>query len=84
MLPDQWKMYPKCSNMKMLYEFQKDIINQIGPSYLLAMDTGTGKTITSIHQYLKYSKGEPLLIVAPPQKLKEGGWKSKRCVITTV
>ena len=61
--------------MKMLYEFQKEIINQIGPSYLLAMDTGTGKTITSIHQYLKYSKGEPLLIVAPPQKLKEGGWK---------
>ena len=61
--------------MKMLYEFQKDIINRIGPSYLLAMDTGTGKTITSIHQYLKYSKGEPLLIVAPPQKLKEGGWK---------
>ena len=75
MLQDQWKTYPQCSNMKMLYEFQKDIIDQIGPSYLLAMDTGTGKTITSIHQYLKYSKGEPLLIVAPPQKLKEGGWK---------
>lgn len=36
--------------------------------------TGTGKTITSIHHYLKYSKGEPLLIVAPPQKIKEGGW----------
>lgn len=24
---------------------------------------------------MKYSKGEPLLIVAPPQKIKEGGWE---------
>lgn len=36
--------------------------------------TGTGKTITSIHHYMKYSHGEPLLIVAPPQKIKENGW----------
>lgn len=28
----------------------------------------------AIHHYLKHSKGEPLLIVAPPQKVKEGGW----------
>lgn len=36
--------------------------------------TGTGKTITAIHHYLKYSSGEKLLIFAPPAKKKEGGW----------
>ncbi|WP_241745357.1 helicase-related protein [Lysinibacillus sphaericus] len=34
----------------------------------------TGKTILSIHHYLLHNNGEPLLIVAPPQKIKEGGW----------
>src|SRR5690606_7682917 len=28
----------------------------------------------AIYHYLKRNKGEPLLIVAPPQKIKEGGW----------
>ncbi|WP_438720453.1 SNF2-related protein [Enterococcus sp. AZ103] len=59
----------------MLYKFQKKILDAIDSNYLLAMDTGTGKTITAIHQYMKYSQGEPMLIVAPPQKLKEGGWR---------
>lgn len=75
MSQEVWKMYPQCSNAEMLYDFQREILNSIDANYLLAMDTGTGKTITAIHQYLKYSKGEPILIVAPPQKLKEGGWR---------
>lgn len=75
MLHEAWKMYPQCSKKEMLYDFQKEVLDSIDPNYLLAMDTGTGKTITAIHQYLKYSNGEPILIVAPPQKLKEGGWK---------
>src|SRR5690625_4666253 len=28
----------------------------------------------AIYHYLKYTQGEPLLIVVPPQKKKEGGW----------
>ncbi len=28
----------------------------------------------AIYHYLRHTKGEPLLIVAPPQKIKEGGW----------
>lgn len=44
-------MYPQCSNKEMLYDFQKKIIDSIDANYLLAMDTGTGKTITAIHQY---------------------------------
>lgn len=75
MSQEVWKMFPQCSNRKMLYDFQKEILDEIDPSYLLAMDTGTGKTLTAIHHYAKWSKGEPLLIVAPPQKINEGGWE---------
>ena len=57
-----------------LYDFQKELLRKIKPSYLLASDTGTGKTIMAIYHYLKHNNNEPLLIVAPPQKIKEGGW----------
>lgn len=43
-------------------------------NYLYALDTGTGKTITAIHHYLKYDSDKKLLIIAPPAKIKEGGW----------
>ncbi|WP_393968616.1 helicase-related protein [Enterococcus thailandicus] len=59
----------------MLYEFQKELVNSADPNFLYAADTGTGKTIMAIHHYLKYGNGEPILLVAPPQKLKEGGWR---------
>lgn len=58
-------------------------MTQAQKNYLYALDTGTGKTITSIHHYLKYYKGEPLLIVAPPAKLKEGGWDRDIAYICT-
>ena len=57
-----------------LYDFQKELLNKIKANYIIAADTGTGKTMMAIHHYLRYTKGEPLLIVAPPQKIKEGGW----------
>lgn len=57
-----------------MYDFQKDLLNKINQSFIIAADTGTGKTMMAIHHYLRHSKGEPLLIVAPPQKIKEGGW----------
>jgi SNF2 family DNA or RNA helicase len=58
----------------MLYEYQRKVIDEVNSSWLFALDTGTGKTILSIHHYLKHSNGEPLLIVAPAQKVLEGGW----------
>jgi SNF2 family DNA or RNA helicase len=58
----------------MLYDFQKKVVDEVDPSWLFALDTGTGKTILSIHHYLKHYNGEPLLIVAPAQKVLEGGW----------
>lgn len=57
-----------------MYDFQKELLNKINPSYLIAADTGTGKTMMAIHHYIRLTKGEPLLIVVPPQKKKEGGW----------
>ncbi len=62
------------STTSVLYEYQKDVLNGAKDNWLYALDTGTGKTILSIHHYLKFYRGEPLLIVAPPQKIKEGGW----------
>ncbi|EOS7984780.1 SNF2-related protein [Enterococcus hirae] len=59
----------------MLYKFQKQLVNSADPNFLYAADTGTGKTIMAIHHYLKHSNGEPILLIAPPQKLKEGGWR---------
>lgn len=58
----------------MLYEYQKEVLNKAKANWLYALDTGTGKTILSIHHYLLHNNGEPLLIVAPPQKIAEGGW----------
>ena len=60
-----------------LYDFQKELLRKIKPNYLIAADTGTGKTMMAIHHYLKYSNGEPLLVIAPPAKLREGGWKQE-------
>lgn len=59
----------------MLYKFQKQLVDSADPNFLYAADTGTGKTIMAIHHYLKHSNGEPILLIAPPQKLKEGGWR---------
>lgn len=72
---EAWKMYPQCSNAEMLYKFQKQLVDSADPNFLYAADTGTGKTIMAIHHYLKHSNGEPILLIAPPQKLKEGGWR---------
>lgn len=65
----------------MLYDFQKKIVRSVRPSFLIGADTGTGKTLMGLHHYLIHSKGEPLLIVAPPAKIKEGGWEDEIRVI---
>ena len=73
-MQEVYRMYQNASNENVLYDFQKRALAQANANYFYSLDTGTGKTITSIHHYMKYSNGEPLLIVAPPQKIKEGGW----------
>lgn len=58
----------------MLYDYQKQALANARPSFLYALDTGTGKTILSIYHYLRYGRGESLVIFAPPAKVKERGW----------
>ena len=74
MKQEVYAKYKSASNEKILYEFQKQALNASEPNYFYALDTGTGKTITSIHHYLKWSNGERLVIFCPPAKKKEGGW----------
>lgn len=75
MSQEAWKMFPQCSGREMLYDFQKRLVDYADSNFMYAADTGTGKTIMAIHHYLKHCQGEPMLIVAPPQKIKEGGWR---------
>lgn len=79
-----WRMIWKWLNVSLknttsyrddiLFESQKKVLNQAKPNYLYALDTSTGKTLISIHHYLKFGNGEPLLIVAPPTVRLGGGW----------
>lgn len=55
-----------------LYDYQKDIINQLNKSKLLLMSVGSGKTYCSTFAYKKYCTGK-LLILAPASMIEE--WK---------
>ena len=65
---------PKLRN---LFNYQKDLIDNSKKNYMYITDTGTGKSLVSIHHYLKYRKNgdTKLIIVAPAQKVKEKGWE---------
>lgn len=58
----------------MLYDFQKKLLNESDKTYMYPLDTGTGKTLLSLHHFFKWAGNNKLLIVAPAQKVKEGGW----------
>lgn len=53
---------------------QCEVIKEAKKNVLYALGTSSGKTLISLHHYLKHNEGEALLIVAPPVKLLEGGW----------
>lgn len=74
MSQEVYKKYKNASNEKVLYKFQKQALDASKPNFFYALGTGTGKTILSLHHYMKYSNGEKLIIFAPPAKIKEGGW----------
>ena len=57
-----------------LYKYQQELIDNSHKNYIYPLDTGTGKTIISINHYWKHAQGKKLLIVAPAQKVREGGW----------
>src|SRR5690625_515265 len=67
--------------MTILYPTQQKVLNEAKPSYLYELGTSSGKTLISIYHYLKHSKGEPLLIIMPPAKLKSGEWAEEISIV---
>ncbi|ULG73189.1 DEAD/DEAH box helicase [Macrococcus brunensis] len=62
------------SSKLILKPTQAEVTKEAGKNVLYALGTSSGKTLISIHHYIKHNEGEPLLIVAPPVKILEGGW----------
>lgn len=58
-----------------LYQYQKDYIDSMSKWHVMALDTGLGKSATSIAHYIKYAYPNPLLIVAPAAKIRTGDWE---------
>lgn len=57
-----------------LYPTQIKVLNAASKNYIYELGTGSGKTYISLHHYVKHSSA-PLLIIMPPAKKKEGGWR---------
>lgn len=58
----------------MLYPSQQKIVDQAKPNWMYALGTSSGKSLIALTHWKQYSKGEPILIVQPPAKLKSGEW----------
>lgn len=58
-----------------LYEFQKKYIQGMADKYIMAADTGTGKTFMALAHYDAKAYLKPLLIIAPAAKINTGDWE---------
>lgn len=58
-----------------LYKFQTDYLRGLPSRYIMAADTGTGKTVMSIAHYDDKAYGLPLLILAPASKVNMKDWE---------
>lgn len=58
-----------------LYEYQKQYLNRLPASTIMAADTGTGKTIMAIAHVRKHNPDLPLLILAPASKVRTQDWE---------
>lgn len=58
-----------------LYEFQEKYLTNIPDKFIMAADTGTGKTFMSLAHYDRKAYLKPLLILAPASKIVTGDWE---------
>lgn len=58
-----------------LYEFQKQYIKGMPAKYIMAADTGTGKSFMALAHYDQHAYLKPLLILAPAAKVQTGDWE---------
>src|ERR1017187_6498124 len=61
--------------MAVLYEFQKTYLQGMPAKFIMAADTGTGKTLMALAHYDRHRYPEPLLIIAPAAKVGTGDWQ---------
>lgn len=59
-----------------LYQFQQDYIRGLPQKYIMAADTGTGKTWMALSHYDRHAYLQPLLILAPASKVRTGDWET--------
>lgn len=62
-----------------LYDWQNKYLQGVPSRYILAADTGTGKTFMSLALYHRdYPNSDmPLLIIAPASKVRTGEWEAE-------
>lgn len=58
-----------------LYDFQEKYLQGIAEKYIMAADTGTGKTFMALAHYDRKAYLKPLLILAPASKIVTGDWE---------
>ena len=57
-----------------LYRFQTEYLRGMPKRYVMAADTGTGKTVMALAHYDAHLYPQPLLILAPAAKANTGDW----------
>lgn len=60
-----------------LYDSQKQIMDEAKPSFFYNLGTSSGKTFIAIYHYLKHNQNEPLLVVCPPAKKRSLEWEEE-------
>lgn len=58
-----------------LYQFQKQYLQNMPEKFIMAADTGTGKTFMALAHYDKHAYLKPLLVIAPAAKVNTGDWE---------
>lgn len=58
-----------------LYKFQEEYLRNMPKKYIMAAETGVGKTIMSLAHYDQHAYLTPLIIVAPASKVGTGDWE---------
>src|SRR5690554_4452969 len=60
-----------------LYDFQIEALAKLPVNCIMAWDTGTGKTISSLAHAQFHNPNTPVLILAPASKVRTGDWQEE-------
>jgi len=57
-----------------LFDYQSAYLEGLPKDVIMSAATGTGKGQLSLAHYKRHNPNQPLLVVAPASKVREGGW----------